>query len=514
MNDERLARHAAAGDKAAFEAIFRRYHQDLYRYCMATVGNPQDAQDALQNTMVKAMQALPGEQREIKLKPWLYRVARNESIETLRKRRDGVELNAEREAMSWEIAESAATRERLRQLFLDLDQLPERQRSALVMRELAGLGFGDIAAAFETSAEVVRQTLYEARLSLRQMDEGREMSCEKVMRALSDADGRVTRRRDLRAHLRDCADCRSFRDGIAERRGEFAAIAPLPVALSAGLLQALTGAGASNLGAAGAASATGTTASGAGAAAAGGGLAGTVGAGAGKTIATATIAKSAATVAVVAAVGVSAAERGGVVDLPLGGNDGKEAKRAPQPQSPAANEAAADPAPATGSQGEGDKSAGVSLRSESAKNAGPTPGAPSDAQQAGKQAPPSGPPSRPGQSQAKPARESSGGNSEPGKPQADGPPTQAPPPAASKGQETAAGSKPPQASAPPAGPPPEKGAPAAKPSQPPTSEGASAAAPPPPPAAAPETPAATKRPPQSKGSGTDEVEALEPAPKG
>lgn len=514
MNDERLARRAAAGDRAAFEAIFRRYHQDLYRYCLATVGRPQDAQDALQNTMVKAMQALPGEQREIKLKPWLYRVARNESIETLRKRRDGVELDPERQAANWEIAESTATRERLRQLFVDLEELPERQRSALVMRELAGLDFSEIGAAFGTSPEVGRQTLYEARLSLRQMDEGREMSCEAVMQALSDADGRVTRRRDLRAHLRDCLSCRSFRDGIAERRGEFAAIAPFPAALSAGLLQTLTGGGqAASLGAASAA--PGAAASGAGAAATGGGLVGTVGAGLGKTIATATIAKSAATVAVVAAVGVSAAERGGVVDLPLGGG-GKEAKTAPEQRPPAANEAVSGPAPASGSRGGAGRSASASRQSQSGRGAGSAPaangalGATGNAKQAGKGARSSRPPTPPGQSHAKPARGGSQGSSGHGKSRAGAKPAQAPPPAASHGQETAAGHKAPQASAPPAGgAAPEKAAPAPKPSQPPTSGGA-AAAPPPPPATAPETPASTKESPGPKGSGTGTVDEIEP----
>ncbi len=48
------------GDQRAFAAIYRRYHQDLYRYCLAIVGNPEDAQDALQNTMVKVLRAASG----------------------------------------------------------------------------------------------------------------------------------------------------------------------------------------------------------------------------------------------------------------------------------------------------------------------------------------------------------------------------------------------------------------------------------------------------------------------
>jgi RNA polymerase sigma factor (sigma-70 family) len=300
-SDERLARRAARGDTAAFEAIFKRYHQDLYRFCLAMVGRPQDAQDALQNTMVKALRALPGERREIRLKPWLYRIARNEAVEILRRRREGAELREDHPMPAGEVAEAADARERLRKLLSDLEELPDRQRAMLVMRELGGVGFDEIGEAFETSGSVARQTLYEARLSLRQMEEGREMDCDRVTRELSDSDGRVARRREIRAHLRDCAGCRAFRESIGRRRGELAAIAPLPLAASAGLLHGVLGAGAGGGGATG-------------------GLAGTAAAGAGKLAAGSAAAKTAATVAVVATVGVTAADRGGVIDVPLGGD--------------------------------------------------------------------------------------------------------------------------------------------------------------------------------------------------
>jgi RNA polymerase sigma factor (sigma-70 family) len=217
FSDDRLAQRAVKGDKRAFAAIFDRYHQGLYRYCLAVVGNSQDAEDALQNTMIKVLRALPGEERHIKLKPWLYRIAHNESIELLRRRRETRRLDPELATTGSGLAEEAATRERLQGLISDLDELPERQRGVLVMRELAGLDFAEIGTALGTSPAAARQTLYEARLSLRQMDEGREMSCETVTRALSDGDGRVARRRDLRAHLRACASCRCFGEEIESR---------------------------------------------------------------------------------------------------------------------------------------------------------------------------------------------------------------------------------------------------------------------------------------------------------
>lgn len=300
-SETRLARRAARRDERAFEAIFSRYHQEIYRFCLSILGNAEDARDALQNTMLKALQALPGEERQIRLKPWLYRVAHNESIDLVRKRRETASMDPELAAPGDGLAETVAQRERLRQLLRDLGDLPERQRAALVMRELGGLGFSQIAEAFDTSPAVARQTVYEARLSLRGLEEGREMSCEEVMHRLSNADGRVSRRRDLRAHLRACPDCRAFHEAIDARRRDFAALAPLPAIASAGLLHAVLG---------GAPGAAGGTAGAGGA---------TVAAGAGKAVSAGLVAKSVATVAVVAAVGASAADRGGLIHTGLPG---------------------------------------------------------------------------------------------------------------------------------------------------------------------------------------------------
>jgi RNA polymerase sigma factor (sigma-70 family) len=288
-NERRLARRAARGDPDAFAAIFRRYQQDLYRYCVAILGDPQDAQDALQNTMVKALAALPGERRQIELKPWLYRVAHNESIE-LRRGRTSEPLADDAPAPGLSLEQQAADRRRLRDLLADIGELPERQRGVLVMRELAGLDFEQIGAALDSSPVAARQVLYEARRGLQQMSEGREMHCEAVTTILSEGDGRVTRRRDIRAHLRDCPECRAFADAIDSRRETLAAISPLPAvaaaAIAKGALSGTAGGGAST------------------------GSAGVAGGAAAKAASTGAILKSAAGIVVVAAVGAVAVDHG------------------------------------------------------------------------------------------------------------------------------------------------------------------------------------------------------------
>jgi hypothetical protein len=121
--------------------------------------------------------------------------------------------------------------------------MPERQRQTLLMREAAGLSFEEIGAALKTSAAVARQTLYEARLGLREMDSGREMKCAAITKALSDGDCRVRRRRDIRAHLRDCGSCRRFAEEIDSRSNTLAAISPLPAVAAAAMLQGLLSGG-------------------------------------------------------------------------------------------------------------------------------------------------------------------------------------------------------------------------------------------------------------------------------
>lgn len=139
LGDARLGRLAVRGDEGAFSALFRRYHQPLYRYCRAITGNDEDAGDALQNTMLKAMHALPGEQRSIELKPWLFRVAHNEAVPLLRQRKPQSPLEETADAAVAGPEDGISEREDVRELMEDLHDLPGCQRAAVILRELNGL---------------------------------------------------------------------------------------------------------------------------------------------------------------------------------------------------------------------------------------------------------------------------------------------------------------------------------------------------------------------------------------
>jgi RNA polymerase sigma factor (sigma-70 family) len=243
VSDERLARMVAEGSDRAFATLYSRFHQPLYRYCHSMVRNEADAQDALQSTFTAALGALRRSQRDAPLRPWLFRIAHNESISLLRRRRVTEELPETMEAPGRSVEATAEERARLALLVSDLQALPERQRGALVMRELSGLSHEDVAQALGISVGAAKQTVFEARQALQEFSEGRAMACEDIQRVVSDGDKRALRGRRVRAHLRECSRCHAFAEAIPERRTALLALSPaLPAAAASGLFGRIVGA--------------------------------------------------------------------------------------------------------------------------------------------------------------------------------------------------------------------------------------------------------------------------------
>jgi RNA polymerase sigma factor (sigma-70 family) len=236
FGDERLAQRVGAGDERAFTVVYERYHQMLYRYCRSILHNDADAQDALQSAFTAAFAALRAGQRDAPMRPWLFRIAHNESVSVLRRRRPACELAEASDHGTASIEDLIAQRAELSVLLRDLRDLTDRQRSALVLRELSGLSHQEIAITLGTTVGAAKQTIFEARRSLFEFAEGRAMGCDEIRRTISDADGRVLRGRRVRAHLRECSSCAAFAAAIPARTGELRAFAPtLPTAAAAGL---------------------------------------------------------------------------------------------------------------------------------------------------------------------------------------------------------------------------------------------------------------------------------------
>lgn len=236
LSDELLAKLCGRGSGRAFAVLYERHHQAIYRYCRSILRNDYDAQDALQSAMMRAYAALCARERDVAVRPWLFRIAHNEAISITRKGgpRETLEQDVEHPVG---LEQTVETRERLARLVSDMQELPERQRAALVMRELSGLSIEEIALALDISQGAAKQTVFEARSSLHELAEGREMDCDLVCEAISGRDGRVLRGRRINAHLRDCEGCRAFRSAIDVRGADLRVLAPpLPAVTASAML--------------------------------------------------------------------------------------------------------------------------------------------------------------------------------------------------------------------------------------------------------------------------------------
>src|SRR5215208_3825542 len=143
-SDETLVAAVRAGDGRAFEAIFDRYHRPLLSFCRHMLGDREEGEDALQQTFLGAYRDLVSSTKPIRLRPWLYTIARNQCLSVLRARRDKVSLDDAQPATEG-LASEVQQREDIRNVLVDLRRLPDDQRAALVLAELGALSHEEIA---------------------------------------------------------------------------------------------------------------------------------------------------------------------------------------------------------------------------------------------------------------------------------------------------------------------------------------------------------------------------------
>ena len=166
QSDERLVELAGSGSRAAFEAIVLRYRRALLAYSARILGQAR-AEDAVQQSFVKAYAALGDGETVLNLRAWLYRIVHNSSLNMLRDRGldheplhegiDGVERPDQAAERRQDLADTLAA----------IKSLPPRQRDAIVLRALEGQSYEQIAAGLGVSNGAVRQLLARARSTMR-----------------------------------------------------------------------------------------------------------------------------------------------------------------------------------------------------------------------------------------------------------------------------------------------------------------------------------------------------------
>ncbi|HUB74923.1 MAG TPA: RNA polymerase sigma factor [Solirubrobacteraceae bacterium] len=298
QSDERLIALTRRGQHAAFEVLFARYQTRLLAFCRHMLGSREDAEDVLQEVFASAFNAVLADQRHINVRPWLYRIARNRSLNHLRRASavgvDSMDVHFADGGIS--TSDKVLRRESFRELIDDVHTLPETQRTALLLREIDALSYEQIAHAMETTVPSVKSLLVRARISLAEAAEARKLSCQDVRLELGEAaEGLLKISTPVRRHLRSCQRCSAFRKQLRHNNRALAVVMPVaPLLIAKKLLLAKLGSTASAGGAtvassasagagagAGAGASAGAAGIGAGAAAGGSSLSGVVTAGAG-----------------------------------------------------------------------------------------------------------------------------------------------------------------------------------------------------------------------------------------
>ena len=176
MDEKKLISQAQQGDQAAFEGLVTRYEKQVYHQALRLLGHPEDAADVTQEVFLKVWRSLPAFQGDSSFATWLYRLTDNAAIDLLRrekKRRGDASLDDEEYQWDATLADPEASPERkleqqeLRRAVSEgLNRLSEEHRRVLVLREINGLSYEEIAAVLDLTAGTVKSRIARARIAL------------------------------------------------------------------------------------------------------------------------------------------------------------------------------------------------------------------------------------------------------------------------------------------------------------------------------------------------------------
>lgn len=174
--DRMLVRRAQSGEHGAFNALVRKYRHRVMKLSMRYTRNRADAEDAVQNTFIKAYWGLKNFRGEAAFYSWLHRIAINsaKNVLSLRARNGSLFVSNGRNADDTDDAspalkdldtpeELALTEEIRTAVSASIDALCEEQRTAIVLRELEGLSYSQVASAMSCPVGTVRSRVFRAR---------------------------------------------------------------------------------------------------------------------------------------------------------------------------------------------------------------------------------------------------------------------------------------------------------------------------------------------------------------
>ena len=177
--ERELLRKCQKGDSRFFEPIVRAYEPAGLRVALGMMGNPDDARDALQDAFVKTWQTLGRFDLKRPFGPWFFQILRNQCRDALRKRKARFMREALDERLEMRPADPESGPERRRErraarerIWKALEQLSEDHREILVLKEIEGFRYGEIAGILEIPEGTVASRLFHARRALAEVVRG------------------------------------------------------------------------------------------------------------------------------------------------------------------------------------------------------------------------------------------------------------------------------------------------------------------------------------------------------
>lgn len=156
-----------------FEQLAAEHERKVYVACFHMMGNREDALDCAQETMLRAFRAFESFRRDAQFSTWITKIAMNVCVDALRKRRDALSLDALREETGYDVADEgknayAALEEKERKRLLQeaLSQIPADMRQMIVLRDMQGMSYDEIAEALDMPLGTVKSRLNRAREKL------------------------------------------------------------------------------------------------------------------------------------------------------------------------------------------------------------------------------------------------------------------------------------------------------------------------------------------------------------
>jgi RNA polymerase sigma factor (sigma-70 family) len=224
-NDERLIAAVRRGSDEAFRMLYDRHHAAVRALCRRMLGSD-EADDAVQHAFTAAYVDIVRSPKPIQFRPWALTIARHRCLTVLASRRPA-SAYAVQEPAGPTLAGDVEFREDLQAVLDDIAQLPEHQRVALVMRELAGASYAEIGEILDTPPTRGRWLVFQARSWLRSSRDARAIPCVEIRGLLASSRGATLRRSDLRHHLRQCEGCRAIAADLRGRAGLLLPLGPL-----------------------------------------------------------------------------------------------------------------------------------------------------------------------------------------------------------------------------------------------------------------------------------------------